>query len=71
MVALAITLVLIFYPRSSDTTAASDDIDTLFIVRTVLLLVLLVSVVIGLIMVLVLHLMDPIKAGPLQRIKKS
>lgn len=67
LVGIVITLLLVFYPRSNQTSANDDDVDQLFIGRTILLLVLMIFVIVGCVLVLVFHWAEPIRAGPLRK----
>ena len=67
LVAIVITLLLVFYPRSNQTSANDDDVDRLFIGRTVLLLALTIFAVVGCVLVLVFHWAEPIRAEPLRK----
>ena len=67
-VLIGITIALIFYPRADPSaTSSSNDFDQIFAIRTVLLVILGVSLVAGIIAVLVLHWAEPIYATPLRK----
>ncbi|KAK0156567.1 Transmembrane protein 218 [Merluccius polli] len=69
LVALIITLVLVFFPRMSETIPPfkeAEIVDQLFIGRYVLLSVASVAFLAGLFMLLPHHLLEPVYAKPLR-----
>ncbi|KAM9781648.1 transmembrane protein 218 [Syngnathus typhle] len=69
LLALIITLALVFFPRSPTTPSASKDkeiVDTLFIARYVLLALASVIFLCGLFMLLPFHFLEPVYAKALR-----
>lgn len=69
LLALTVTLVLVFFPRSPETPAPFKDIeivDTLFIGRYVLLAVAAAAFMFGLFTLVPVHLLEPVYAKELK-----
>ncbi|KAL2094343.1 hypothetical protein ACEWY4_009062 [Coilia grayii] len=69
LLALIITLILLFFPRGSEVPSPVKEVqivDTLFIGRYVLLSVVCVVFLAALFMLLPLHLLEPVYAKPLR-----
>lgn len=69
LLALTITLVLVFFPRSPETPLPFKDIeivDTLFIGRYVLLAVVSTSFLVAFFVLLPFHFLEPVYAKPLK-----
>ncbi|XP_076017458.1 transmembrane protein 218 [Genypterus blacodes] len=69
LLALIITLVLVFFPRSPETTPTFKEVeivDTLFIGRYVLLAVVSVAFLVALFMLLPFHFLEPVYAKSLK-----
>ncbi|XP_077448060.1 transmembrane protein 218 [Stigmatopora argus] len=65
LLALTITLALVFFPQSSSTPSVVKEkkiVDTLFIARYVLLALLTLSFLFGLIMLIPFHFLEPVYA---------
>ncbi|KAI7793798.1 transmembrane protein 218 [Triplophysa rosa] len=69
LLALTITLVLVFFPRATEVPSAEREVeivDTFFIGRYVLLSLVSVVFLAGLFMLLPLHFLEPVYAKPLR-----
>uniref|UniRef100_V9LG66 Transmembrane protein 218 n=1 Tax=Callorhinchus milii TaxID=7868 RepID=V9LG66_CALMI len=69
LVALLITVSLVFFPRSSLTPEPVDEvliIDTFFIGRYLLLCILIVVFLTGLFLIFTHHILEPLQAKPLR-----